>query len=217
MNRDDHGIYRDRYLERLAEFGHDPRALGWTKGKQEERFSALTSRIDLARAKSVLDVGCGFGDLYPFLRDHGFDGRYVGIDFIDELLDVGRKAYPDAELALADIDDFDPGESFDLVVASGIFNGVLVHEDPWARIRRTLERMFALSRYACAADFMSRYVDYMRDDTFHAEPERVFGLAKGLSRRVVLDHGYLPFEFAVWLFRQDEVLDGARFSPLSLE
>ena len=45
MNREDHGIYRARYLERLAKFGHDPRALGWTKGKQHERFAALTSRI----------------------------------------------------------------------------------------------------------------------------------------------------------------------------
>ena len=107
MNREDHGIYRERYLQRLAEFGHDPRALGWTKGKQEERFSALTSRVDLTRAKSVLDVGCGFGDLFPFLTERGFRGRYVGIDFIDELLEVGRQAYPDAELTLADIDEFD--------------------------------------------------------------------------------------------------------------
>jgi SAM-dependent methyltransferase len=217
VNPDDRGIYRARYIERLAEFGHDPRSLGWSKGKQEERFTALTSRIDLTRARSVLDVGCGFGDLFPFLREHGFQGSYLGVDFIDELLEVGRKAYPDAQLRNADIDDFDSSERFDLVVASGIFNGVLEHEAQWARIERTLARMYELADFACAADFMSRYVDYTRDDTFYADPERVFTVAKTLSRRIALDHSYLPFEFAVWLFREDEVQDGARFSPLSLE
>jgi 2-polyprenyl-3-methyl-5-hydroxy-6-metoxy-1,4-benzoquinol methylase len=217
VNPEDRGIYRARYVERLAEFGHDPRALGWSKGKQVERFTALTSRVDLSRAQSVLDVGCGFGDLCPFLREHGFRGSYLGVDFIEELLEVGRKAYPDAELRNADIDDFDSTERFDLVVASGIFNGVLEHEEQWARIERTLSRMHELAGIACAADFMSRYVDYTRDDTFYAEPERVLTLAKKLSRRVVLDHSYLPFEFAVWLFREDGVQDGARFSPLSLE
>ncbi len=94
---------------------------------------------------------------------------------------MGRSAYPDAELRNADIDDFDPSERFDLVVlASGIFNGVLEHEEQWARIERTLARMFELTGFACAADFMSGYVDYNREDTFHAEPERVFSLAKGL-------------------------------------
>lgn len=217
MNPEDRGIYRARYVERLAQFGHDPRSLGWSKGKQEERFTALTSRIDLTGAQSVLDVGCGFGDLYPFLREQGFQGSYLGVDFIDELLDVGRKAYPDADLRNADIEDFDSTRRFDLVVASGIFNGVLEHEEQWARIERTLSRMYELTGIACAADFMSRYVDYTREDTFYAEPERVFTLAKTLSRRVALDHVYLPFEFAVWLFRQDDVQDGARFSPLSLE
>jgi len=217
VNPDDRSIYRARYLERLAEFGHDPRSLGWSKGKQEERFKALTSRVDLTRARTVLDVGCGFGDMYPYLRQRGFRGRYLGVDFIDELLAVGRSAYPDAELRHADIDDFDPDERFDLVVASGIFNGVLEHEEQWARIERTLSRMYELADFACAADFMSAYVDYRREDTFHAEPERVFSLAKGLSRRVALDHQYLPFEFAIWLFPDDEVREGARFSPLALE
>jgi SAM-dependent methyltransferase len=217
MKLQDRNIYRARYLDRLAEFGHDPRSLGWSKGKQEERFIALTSRIDLRRTRSVLDVGCGFGDLYPFLRERGFEGTYVGVDFIDELLEVGRAAYPEAELRNADIDDFDSSEQFDLVLASGIFNGVLEHEEQWVRVERTLGRMYQLSGFACAADFMSSYVDYSREDTFYAEPERVFSLAKGLSRRVTLDHQYLPFEFTVWLFRENDVQDGARFSPLSLE
>jgi SAM-dependent methyltransferase len=214
---DDRNIYRARYLERLAEFGHDPRSLGWSKGKQEARFKALTSRVDLTRVQTVLDVGCGFGDMYAYLRQRGFRGRYLGIDFIDELLDVGRSVYPDAELRNVDIDDFEPDERFDLVVASGIFNGVLEHEEQWARIERTLARMYRLAKFACAADFMSAYVDYSRGDTFYAEPERVLSLAKRLSRRVALDHHYLPFEFAIWLFPDDEVREGARFSPLALE
>ena len=216
MNPDDRDGYRERYLARLKEYGHDPRSLGWSKGKQEERFTALTSRVDLTRVGSVLDVGCGFGDLYAFLQEQGFKGRYLGVDFIEELIDVGRKAYPAAEFAVGDIGELSDQGPFDLVVASGIFNGVLTHEDQWAHIETTLQKMVTLASFACAADFMSSWVDYRRDDTFYAEPERVFGIAKSLSRRVVLLHDYLPFEFAVWLFHQDTVEEGARFQGLSL-
>lgn len=213
MNQEDREIYRERYVKRLGEYGHDPRSLGWTKGKQAERFTALTSRVDLSKISSVLDVGCGFGDLYPFLTERGFAGRYVGVDFVEELVEVGRKAYPGADLRVGDVDDFAEGEH-DLVVASGIFNGVLAHATQWDHIEHTLGRMAGLCTFACAADFMSSYVDYRRDDTFYAEPERVFSIAKGLSRRVVMLHDYLPFEFSVWLFAEDQVQDGARFAPL---
>lgn len=214
MNPADREAYRARYVDRLKRYGHDPRTLGWAAGKQAERFTSLTELLPIARMRSVLDVGCGFGDLYDFLRRGGFTGQYTGIDFIPELIETGRAAYPEADLRVGDVAEFAPGERFDIVIASGIFNAKLAHDDQWTHVTSTLERMFDLCTVAAGADFLTSYCDFEREDLFYCPPERVFGFAKSLTRRVGLLHHYMPFEFAIVLFKDDDVREGARFAPL---
>jgi SAM-dependent methyltransferase len=214
MNASDREAYRERYVRRLREYGYDPRSLGWAAGKQAERFQVLTSFVPLDGVTSVLDVGCGFGDLHGFLRGRGFRGRYCGVDFVPELVEEGRKVFPGIDLRAGDFSEVLEGERFDLVVASGIFNARLLHEDNWASVSTTLRRMFSACNVAAAADFLTSYVDFTRDDLSYTSPEAVFGLAKDLSRRVALRHDYMPFEFAVCLYRDDRLAEGARFFPL---
>jgi SAM-dependent methyltransferase len=213
MNDRDRAAYRERYVGRLRVHGHAPPTLGWANGRQEIRFAALTSFLPLDRVASVLDVGCGFGDLFAFLRERGFRGSYTGIDFVPELIEQGRRAYAEAELLVADLAEFDPGRRYDLVVASGVFNAKLLAEDNWAHLAAGLRKMWELCSRVAAADFLTSYVDYEREDLYYASPEQVFGFAKTLTRRVALSHHYLPFEFAVGLFRDDRLAEGARFCP----
>jgi SAM-dependent methyltransferase len=214
MNPADREAYHKRYTERLARFGHDPRTLGWDKGKQRERFEALTRLVPLEKLGSVLDVGCGFGDLLLYLKEKGFAGAYTGIDFVPELIEVGRKAYPDARLEVADFSTFEPDESFDLVLASGIFNARLSDEDQRAYIESTLKKMWKHARVAASADFLSGYVDFRREDLNYTSPEAVFAYAKILTRRVALLHDYMPFEFALYLFKDDRIGERTLFHPL---
>lgn len=214
MHEADRTEYRERYVRRLREYGHDERALGWSSGKQLQRFGALTGFVPLEAVSSVLDVGCGFGDLYPYLRSRGYAGTYRGIDFIPELIETGRRAYPEADLEVGDLTDLRGSESFDLVLASGLFNARLSHSDNWENLTSTLRLMHRCSRVAAAADFLTSHVDFTRDDLAYTSPEDVFTFAKSVTRRVALAHHYLPFEFAICLYRDDEVLPGTQFRPL---
>ena len=45
-----------------------------------------------------------------------------------------------------------------------------------------------------------KMVDFLSDFSLDTT-ERVFGVAMGLTRRVVLRHDYMPFEFALLLYR----------------
>jgi SAM-dependent methyltransferase len=211
MNDKDREDYRRRYRERLARLGHDPRTLGWDKGKQPQRFAALTQLLPLERLDSVLDVGCGFGDLYPYLCAQGFAGRYTGVDFVPELLEVGREAYPGAEFISADFGELDDKDRYDIVVASGIFNARLSGEDHWTYLTATLRRMHALCRVCACADFLTSSVDFRREDLYYTPPEEVFRFGRTLTRRVALLHNYMPFEFALYLFKDDRVGDWAQF------
>ena len=60
---------------------------------------------------SVLDVGCGFADLYDHLRGRGWEGRYRGLDIVPGLLDVARRRHPSLDLQEADIATYDPARA----------------------------------------------------------------------------------------------------------
>lgn len=49
----------------------------------------------------VLDAGCGSGRLYTFLKECHIS--YTGLDNSDELINIAKKSYPDADFSVGDI------------------------------------------------------------------------------------------------------------------
>jgi SAM-dependent methyltransferase len=203
----DRASYVKRYEERLHRHGYSPEALGWGRnGRQEFRFSILSADILVNPMSSVLDVGCGFADLYEFLRARGWSGRYVGIDLVPALLDVARARHPKLDLRLADLVEISPGtERFEYVVASGIFNAKLVAESNTTHVERSLGQMFDLCDVAMMSDFLSTHVDFQHETAWHADPAWAAGVAAQLSQRFALRHDYMPYEFALTVYRRAEV------------
>ena len=54
---------QERYRKRWLEYGYDRRKYGWNKDCQWVRFEAAFEGLRPDEFGSVLDVGCGFGDL----------------------------------------------------------------------------------------------------------------------------------------------------------
>lgn len=196
MNDQEIELVLRRYSERLAELGPVPEALGWTKGRHQLRYHLLLEPWQLTSG-SVLDFGCGFGDMYGYCREHFPSLRYCGFDLNPALIAAGRARYPDADLKAGNAlrDDLD-GE-WDLIVASGVFNYLL--SDNWRFIEAMFELFARHARVGFAANFLSDRVDYRRDDTYHADPAAVLQLAYRFSNRVMLRNDYMPFEFTVYV------------------
>ena len=62
FNEKDKGALATRFRDNFNQYGYSQAALDWNKGKQDIRFDILTSFFDV-KNKSVVDIGCGFGDL----------------------------------------------------------------------------------------------------------------------------------------------------------
>ncbi len=215
MNQLDKEKYIARYSDRLATYGYDPKTLGWGGGevRQEIRYKNL---LDIAsftarQPHSLMDVGCGFADLLSYLEKTKslMKSNYFGVDINEKLLmeaqfqhngEVKTKCYDILSDALDTCIENISGP-YDLVVESGIFNFKLEREDQEQYISSMLKRMFDLSRLGVAADFMTTYVDWESEGAFHMEPSLLFDIAYKITRKIIVRHDYLPYEFCVYLIR----------------
>ena len=82
------------YLEYSAEaVGYQDRASQW------DIYRTMTTYVvpDEENSLSILDFGCGRGDFERFYETEfpGSDIDYVGIDFNQQIIDAGKKAYND--------------------------------------------------------------------------------------------------------------------------
>jgi SAM-dependent methyltransferase len=79
---------------------------------------------------SVLEIGCGTGDLLHAVQPR----RGLGIDISQRMIEVARRKYPDLEFAAGDVEalDVEADERFDCVVLSDLVGHL---EDVWLAFR----------------------------------------------------------------------------------
>jgi trans-aconitate methyltransferase len=188
-------LYEDRYRE----LGHDVRTLGWHgREDQELRFSVLCDIGDLSGA-SICDIGCGFGDLLPYLRTRFTDFTYTGVDISPSLVAKARELHPEHRFHCVDILGDDFSEQFDYFLLSGALNFRVT--DNMKLSAGMIERMFSLAQRGVAVNFLTSYVNFQREHNFHHSPEEMFGFARTLTRWAALRHDYPLWEFTLYLYR----------------
>jgi SAM-dependent methyltransferase len=203
MTPDEIARMRALYDARLERYGYAPETLGWNKPKHRLRYEVLLAYWNLAAAPgtSVLDVGCGFGDLFGYARERSLEIAYHGIDLNPKLVEVARSIYPEAEFSVADPLGEGLARDYDVIVASGAHNFALADHDRY--VDQTFELFAKHARRGFAVNFLSDRVGFRRPENAYTNPERALALALRYSRRALLRHDYMPFEFTVFVDRYD--------------
>jgi SAM-dependent methyltransferase len=186
------------FNDNLRRYGYDPRSLGWTPGTQETRFRVLTAIGDLEGC-TVLDVGCGFGDLYEYLCRNGIDVDYTGVDISHDILEVARQRHPDAKFIVADFEEATIHGRFDWAFESGVFNYKVSDHETF--VRNMIRKMLKASTRGIAADFLNHRGGFLSAGLYHPDPADIYAMCSKLSRRVTLRCDYKPTEFCVYLYR----------------
>ncbi len=198
-----------RYNERLKDYGVTEKALGWgDKGRSRLRFKMLCSEWDF-RNKTVLDYGCGFGDLYTYIKEnYTEDFNYIGIDLNANLIDIAKSR--GHENAAFYVISENPLEFFnqhnlkiDYILSSGIFNFKL--ENNLKYIAETLDVFNSLAKSGFASNFLSDKVDFKAKENYHANPGEILDLHYKYSNNIILKNNYMPFEFTVLVNKQEQV------------
>ena len=188
------------YNEKFATYGRDIRSVGWGKKEDQSlRFEVLLRNIDL-RGKTILDVGCGLGDLVGFLDEKwGANYKYIGIDLSENLITDARKHWKQHEFIMGDIFSVDLPNSIDVSVLSGALTYKIEDNESYAR--KCMGKMLEISKEAACLNFMTTYVDFTIEKNHHYSPETMFKCAKALTPRVNLIHDYPLWEFTIQMLK----------------
>ena len=191
------------YQRRIAQ--HGPTFASLNSGSEEKQ--AMRHRIHAfalqGKHPSVLEIGCGLGDFYQYLRHHGRDCSYRGYDIVPEYISECRRHFPEAAFELRNIFTDDINGAFDTVVMSQVLNNRYQKSDNMTVLERALNVAFLHTRVSVTVDMLSTYVDFRNPDLFYYSPEDVFRIAKAIAPRVVMRHDYRAFEFCVQLFHEE--------------
>ena len=194
----------DIYNEVADKHGTSSKAVLWDDPQtQYFRFSQLVKSLDLDDpGKTLLDIGCGNGELYKFLNFSGFRGKYAGYDINEKLLAQARARFAGIDVQNRDLMREEIGQRFDYVVSSGLFNVDAGQSSAW--VNDFLRKMYALCDGVMTFNMISTHVNFREEGMFYMDPAEVLTFCiKHLAKRTTLEHHNLPFNFTVTVFRNE--------------
>lgn len=184
-----------------------------SKASQQIRFAIFHSLIK--NSDSVIDLGCGLGDMLIYLREKGFKGRYLGCDFVPEFISFAKQAYSDdkhAEFVEFDIFKDKLPNDFEHILISGIFNNKMA--DNFTFLSDTLAMSFRACRHSVIFNALSDFVEFQDPELYYISPLEIFEHCKlHLTPYVLLKHDYVtkqggfPYEFTMQLSKQADLID----------
>lgn len=190
-----HDHYEPRARQADRRENHD--VVDWgDRDAQIKRFAVLVDNVPLA-GRSLLDVGCGLGDLRAYLTQRRIDVDYTGVDIVDEMVRAARRRHPDARFVHADIfadNPFAPG-SFHVAFVSGAFNLDLGNNRDF--LPPAVGRLLEIASAFVVFNLLHRRTPSKHDHCVYWDPADVVGMLEALPCRVTLIEDYLPNDFTV--------------------
>ncbi len=183
--------------------GDSPQALDWgSRTSQVKRFEVLCDILPLSKPFTVLDVGCGLGDLQELMAKWFKQPfTYTGVDISPKMIELAREKYPGVNFKVHDMAK-PLWTLFDYVLLSGTLNKRIAdkaEQYEWAL--NVLKECWDHSEKGMAFNMLSTYADHTAPDDFQYQPSKILEFCMGLSRWVKLDHTYMPHDFTVFLWR----------------
>lgn len=192
-------IYRF-HRERIEMFGEGTTsALGWKEdASQLARFEILAQIGDMSDL-SVLDAGCGHGDLRGFLGDKYPKLRYAGIDQMEEFLDVAISRFGDLPDTTFYLGDCWTAElpNMDYVLACGLL--AYRNSDP-VFIYKMIDKLFNSSRLGLGFNLLKNVKD-PEGILVNYDPQVILQYCRKLTPKVVLREGYAPDDFTIFMYQ----------------
>lgn len=190
------------YTEKVKKHGTSHWGVDWNSTESQEcRFTQLAKVLPHNEVFSLIDYGCGYGALYPWLKRASFRCKhYLGFDLSPEMIAEAEKKYGKKK----DLEWVTKlkGQQTDYIISSGIFNVKMKHEEEdWKQyIINTLRDFRSRALKGFSFNILTSYSDeeFQRDYLYYADPLFFFDFCKrNFSQNVALLHDYDLYEFTI--------------------
>jgi len=185
-------------------YGHNHRALYWeSREEQLLRFEVLLG-CGVKSGDSVLDVGCGFADLYHYMCGKKLDVDYTGIDLSPDMIAAAKGRAPELKLLQGDLFDVDlPEKSYDWVFLSGALNEQL--NDDGAYVRAMLPRLYSSCRKGLVFNLLSDEYEWSEQALYSLQPYNPVEIMELLNRFSALTHcraDYMDVDVSYFVWKE---------------
>jgi SAM-dependent methyltransferase len=188
-----------RYGERYARLGHHVRALGWGCEEDQAIRFGQTLRVLPQPCGTVLDIGCGFGDLLTFLtKNNAAPTNYLGWDITPGFVDASLRIHADNPTARFEVcnlmEKVAPEPVADCAVMLGLMNFNWKGQiDNVEYSKNMIRHAFSMVRDTLVFDFLSTHLTptYPAEaSVFYHNPAEMMDFAFSLTSSVTLMHDY---------------------------
>jgi len=189
------------YQHLLKVHGTDsPRALGWGSPLMHNaHHHALTNRIK--PGYSVIDFGCGLGDLHRYLQKTGLAVHYEGFDQVPELVTAASKKNPGGHFSVRNSLEGLGAHSRDYVVACGVFTYRLVGHEIF--LKKNLADFALVAKRGFALDLLALETrSQLAEDYYAIDRDNLEQMLKSLGFKFeittssLLKHHFVYVKFA---------------------
>ncbi len=174
------------------------KALGWRGSESQlKRFEVLAKIGDLNGA-SILDVGCGYGDLKAYLNQRFSDFSYMGIDQMPEFIAEAQSIYKNDAKTIFYQSDFSTVHfpKVDYIFASGALGYRCADPDFYTDM---ISKMFAATKIGLAFNLLDAAC-FPEDPLLTGHDfDSILAFCRRLSPHVKAIRGYLKDDFTVFI------------------
>ena len=194
-------IIKDFFNKLVEKHGYSPKSLAYSGEKSQKIKFNIVTEVGIEDNCSVLDVGCGFGDYFNYLKQQGIKNvKYCGIDISNKIVDFAKEKNSLANVIQGNVLDLSDDEKYDYVISLG-FNCVKTGTN-WETLTQVLDKMWKLSKKGIAYNAVSTFSETSPRKIYFVSPATVIDyIMTNLTYKVVFRHDYMPHDFTIFAYK----------------
>ena len=194
-------IIKDFFNKLVEKHGYSPKSLAYSGEKSQKIKFNIVTEVGIEDNCSVLDVGCGFGDYFNYLKQKGIKNvKYCGIDISNKIVDFAKEKNSLANVIQGNVLDLSDDEKYDYVISLG-FNCVKTGTN-WETLTQVLDKMWKLSKKGIAYNAVSTFSETSPRKIYFVSPAKVIDyIMTNLTYKVVFRHDYMPHDFTIFAYK----------------
>jgi SAM-dependent methyltransferase len=192
------------FTKTLEEFKDEHYAVAQSKLSHMKRFEKMLELGNFENCR-LLDVGCGIGGFYDYLKEKGVNCKYTGVDINEKMIKRARERNPEIadNLLVFDILEKKLDQNFDYVISVGPLNLEFESNLNMELTMALIQEMYRLAKKGCALSMTSSLTKKPTEGTFYYNPIELLKETFRFCTNARFDHTYLPHDFTLFCFKED--------------